>query len=28
VVDRFEPLDVRAMMHAYFDRLLAARGPA
>jgi AcrR family transcriptional regulator len=26
--DRFEPLDVRAMMHAYFDRLLAARGPA
>jgi AcrR family transcriptional regulator len=26
--DRFEPLDVRAMMRAHFDRLLAARRPA
>jgi len=26
--DRFEPLDVRAMMGAYFDRLFAARRPA
>jgi AcrR family transcriptional regulator len=26
--DRFEPLDVRAMMHAYFDRVLRERGPA
>jgi AcrR family transcriptional regulator len=25
--DRFEPLDVRAMMRAHFDRLLAPRGP-
>jgi AcrR family transcriptional regulator len=25
--DRFEPLDVRAMMHAYFDRLLGTRRP-
>jgi AcrR family transcriptional regulator len=25
--DRFEPLDVRAMMRAHFDRLLAARRP-
>jgi AcrR family transcriptional regulator len=26
--DRFEPLDVRAMMRAYFDRLVVARRPA
>jgi len=26
--DRFEPLDVRAMMRAYFDRLFVARRPA
>ena len=26
--DRFEPLDVRAMLRAYFDRLFAARAPA
>lgn len=26
--ERFEPLDVRAMMHAHFGRLLAARRPA
>jgi AcrR family transcriptional regulator len=25
--DRFEPLDVRAMMHAYFDRLFGPRSP-
>ena len=25
--DRFEPLDVRAMMRAYFDRLFAPRSP-
>jgi hypothetical protein len=25
--DRFEPLDVRAMMRAHFDRLLAPRRP-
>ena len=25
--DRFEPLDVRAMMRANFDRLFAARRP-
>ena len=25
--DRFEPLDVRAMMRAYFDRLVVARRP-
>ena len=26
--EQFEPLDVRAMMRTYFDRLLAARRPA
>jgi hypothetical protein len=26
--DRFEPLDVRAMMRAYFGRLVTTRGPA
>jgi len=26
--DRFEPLDVRAMMRAHFDRLFDARRPA
>jgi len=25
--DRFEPLDVRAMMRAYFDRLFGPRSP-